>query len=72
MASAADQLIEQGERKGLLRGRREMLLRLLRTRFGDLPETVTMRVNAADVAQLDAWADRVLSAPTLADVLEGD
>jgi hypothetical protein len=31
-----------------------------------------VRVNAADVAQLDLWAERVLSASTLADVLRSD
>jgi len=48
----------------------KLLLRLLRARFGDLPEVAVARVNAADAAQLDLWAERVLSAPTLADVLK--
>jgi hypothetical protein len=49
-----------------------MLLELLRTRFGELPEAAVARVNAADVAQLDLWAKQVLSAPTLADMLGSD
>jgi hypothetical protein len=76
MASVADQLREEGERKGLARGvvegRRELVLKLLRARFGELPEVAVARVNAADVVQLDLWAERVLSASTLADVLESD
>lgn len=67
MASVADQLIEQGEHKG----QRKLLLRLLRARFGDLSDAAIAQVNAADAGQLDLWAERVLSAPTLADVLRG-
>jgi len=98
MASVADQLRAEGERKGLARGevegerkglargqlegerkglargqlegQRRLLLKQLRARFGDLPEIAVARVNAADNAQLDLWAERVLSAPTLADVLK--
>jgi predicted transposase/invertase (TIGR01784 family) len=65
MASVADQLIERGRREG----ERELLLKQLRARFGELPETAVARVNKADVAELDVWAERVLSAPTLAKVL---
>jgi hypothetical protein len=72
MASAADQLLERGRREGIQLGRREMLLEQLRTRFGELPEAATARVNAADAAQINLWAKRVLTAPTLADVLESD
>lgn len=78
MASVAEQLREEGERRGLVKGRveglaegqRKVLLKLLRARFGELPEAAVTRVNAASVAQLDLWAECVLSAPTLADVLE--
>jgi predicted transposase YdaD len=82
MASVADQLREEGERKGLARGQleglargqldgqRKLLLKQLRARFGDLPEVAVARVNGADATQLDVWAERVLSAPTLAEVLK--
>lgn len=69
MASVAEQLIEQGRHEGVLRGRREVLVRLLRVRFGELSDSVIALVNGADVAKLDVWVERVLSAPTLADVL---
>jgi hypothetical protein len=46
-----------------------MLLRLLRTRFGQLPDAVVAQIHAADSARLEAWADRVLTATTLEDVL---
>jgi hypothetical protein len=46
------------------------LLRLLRARFGELPPDAAARVEAADVATLEGWAERLLSAKTLAEVLE--
>jgi hypothetical protein len=49
-----------------------MFFKLLRARFGDLPETAVARVNAAELGQLDTWAERVLSAQTLADVIGSD
>jgi hypothetical protein len=83
IVNVADQLREEGRRKGLAegvakgvvegvaKGQRKVLLRLLRARFGALPEPVMARIRAADEAQLDAWADRVLTAPTLEAVLDG-
>jgi hypothetical protein len=83
VASVADQLRAEGERKGRregrvegrvegrTEGRRELLLRQLRARFGDLPDTALARVQAADAPELDLWAERVLSAASLAEVLEG-
>jgi predicted transposase YdaD len=76
MTSVADQLREEGRREGhvegLFRGRREILLKQLRARFGELPEAAVARVNAAELGQLDTWAERVLSAQTLADVIGSD
>jgi predicted transposase YdaD len=72
MASVAEQLQEEGERRGLVRGRREMLLALLTARFGELPKPALARVTAATIEQLDGWAKRVLSAQTLADVFGSD
>ncbi len=68
-----ERLIEQGMQKGLQVGEqqrgRTTLLRLLRLRFGELPEATVARVNAAGVPQLDLWTDRVITAASLADVL---
>jgi Domain of unknown function (DUF4351) len=49
-------------------GERSLLLRLLRTRFGELPAAAVARIEAADVAALERWSDRVLDAQTLAAV----
>jgi predicted transposase/invertase (TIGR01784 family) len=70
IVNAAEQLIEQGRQQGLLQGRRELLLRQLKGRFGALPQTAVTRVTSAGINDLDRWADRILTAPTLADVLE--
>jgi predicted transposase YdaD len=60
---------EAGREEGRLEGRREgeaeMLLRLLRLRFGTVPTEVTTRVTTADPETLLRWSDRVLSASTL-------
>ncbi|WP_437581542.1 DUF4351 domain-containing protein [Sorangium sp. So ce887] len=77
IVSAADQLVERGRqvglreglREGLQQGRRHVLLRQLGARFGALPGAAVARINAADIAELDRWSERVLTAPTLADVL---
>ncbi|WP_437755599.1 hypothetical protein [Sorangium sp. So ce1389] len=44
-------------------------LKLLRLRFGELPEQVVARVRAADAAQIEGWIERVITSPTLDDVL---
>jgi predicted transposase YdaD len=60
---------EAGREEGRIEGRREgeaeMLLRLLRVRFGPLSAEVTTRATTADPETLLRWSERVLSAPTL-------
>lgn len=51
--------------EGRQEGEAEMLLRLLRLRFGPLSTEVTARLTAADAETLLRWSERVLSAPTL-------
>ena len=70
--TAADQLMERGREQGLKQGRREMLLDLLRERFGVLPDAVAARVTAAGLAELQAWSKRVLTARGLDDVFAGN
>ena len=70
--TAAEQLMERGELRGIERGRREMLLDMLlkqlRRRFGALPDAVVARVTAASMAELDDWSMNLLAAPKLDDV----
>jgi hypothetical protein len=63
----------QGLERGLARGRQEGLSTLLALqlskRFGALPESVQDRLARATPAQLQAWGEAVLDAPTLDSVL---
>ncbi len=56
--------LEQGLEKGLLKGEAKMVRRLLQRRFGPLPAWVEERLQTADEAQLDRWAERLLDAPS--------
>ncbi len=64
----------EGRLEGLEEGRKEsalhMLTRLLSKRFGPLDEAVQARLQAASLAELEAWADRLLEADTLAEVFQ--
>ncbi|WP_441292425.1 DUF4351 domain-containing protein [Sorangium sp. KYC3313] len=66
----AKKYVAQGRDQGRLEGERAVLLRQLRARFGELPEAAVVRIEAAEIAALEQWAERVLSATTLADVLD--
>lgn len=66
IVNVADQLIERGRQQG----QRELLLTQLTTRFGALPQGALTRVSAAGPSEIKRWAERVLTAPTLADVLD--
>jgi predicted transposase YdaD len=63
---------QDGLRRGLQEGFREgearLLLHLLASRFGDLPQSVQERVRQADVSQLERWGERLLDARTLEDL----
>ncbi len=58
----------RGERKGR-QGRKALLLKLLRLRFGELPAAVVARVEDADVPELETWTERFVTASRLEDVL---
>jgi hypothetical protein len=66
--------VELGEARGEARGKQQgacgLLLRLLRKRFGrDVDSGVEQRLAAASADQIDTWAERVLSAQTLTELL---
>ena len=65
-----DRLVEQGRRKGLRQGRAALLLTLLDAKLGPLTSAVEARVKAATPAELTAWATRILTATTLAEVFD--
>jgi len=62
---------EAGHKAGRKEGERSLLLRQLRARFGELPAATVARIEAAEIADLERWGDRVLGAQTLAEVLDG-
>jgi len=82
MATIAEQLRREGEargrqggrqegrQEGRLEGQRELLTKQIRSRFGDLPERLLARVNAASPEQLEHWAERILTAGSIEEVLD--
>jgi hypothetical protein len=71
--TTADMLRREGEARGLqkgeLLGKRAALLLQLRQRFGRIHESAAARVDEAHGAELDVWFSRVLTAPSLDEVL---
>lgn len=59
----------QGKAEGKAEGRIEIILKLLALRFGPLTEADQTRVRGARDAQLDAVAERMLTAETLEEVV---
>lgn len=60
---------KEGEKAGLLKGKRDTLLRLLTTKFGPLPkETVSRLREIESLRQLDGYLDRVLDARSLSEM----
>ena len=58
-------------KRGLNRGRVEMLERQLQRRFGaPLPAWVRPRLEAADVTRLDHWAEQIFDAKSLEELLK--
>ena len=67
--SYAEVLKDEGRKEERLTSRREMLLEAIRTRIGEPPAAVVAAVEAsADIAQLDAWFRRALTAQNLTDL----
>jgi hypothetical protein len=65
----AEKLLAEGQEKGELLALRRILLRQLRKRFRKVPAGVEATVNSTtDLAQLESWGDRVVTASTLSDV----
>ena len=60
-----------GRAAGLVEGQRALLRRMIEHRFGTMPEDLDRRIAAADQAELEELADRLLAAPALEDLLAG-
>lgn len=62
-----------GERliqKGLVEGERQLLLRQLQAHFADVDQAVVTRIQSASKDELERWAERILTADTIDDVIE--
>lgn len=74
------EVIEEGRQEGRHEGRYEgrhegeqiLLQRMLTRRFGKMPEWAEARLQQASPEQLEQWADRLLDAPTLDAVFNGE
>ena len=74
--------MKKGRKQGLQKGRQEgrqegsttearnILLRQLRRRFGEVPAEIETRLNSANREQLEDWIDRVYEVETVAAVFD--
>ena len=69
----AEQLIAQGRQEGRQEGqlaeRRAWITRILTTRFGPVPGRVHESIASASSTELERWAETVLTAESLDDLL---
>jgi hypothetical protein len=64
-----DQGIEKGRKEEAVQARRQVLVRLLKNRFGRIPIKQVRRIEATtDLTRLNAWLDAVVTAQTLDDL----
>ena len=65
---------EEGLQEGLQKGQRELLLDLLETRFGSLPENWVQQVEQATAREFRFWTKNFVRASSLDEVfaLSGD
>ncbi|HHK41983.1 MAG TPA: DUF4351 domain-containing protein, partial [Planctomycetaceae bacterium] len=68
MEKGMEKGIEKGIEKGVEQGEAEVVLRLLKRKFADIPPEYRQRIDDADSTQLLAWAERILTAETIDDV----
>ncbi len=65
MSAFADRFIEQGVQQGLQQGEARTLLRQLTQKFGpEAAQAHRERIETAELEQLEAWLDRILTAET--------
>lgn len=57
-----------GMQQGILQGEATMLQSLLRLKFGNIPDSVTQRIQTADAQELLRWSERILSNNSLTEI----
>jgi hypothetical protein len=65
------QQVEEAQQKLRDEGKRMLLLKQLRRRFGDLPSATVARVEAAEPEVLEAWGEQFATAQSLDEVFGG-
>lgn len=58
----------EGRMEGHLEGRADTLEKLLRLKFGDLPDAIAQRLRQASDAELDLWSERILFVNSIEEV----
>jgi predicted transposase/invertase (TIGR01784 family) len=61
--------LEAGKREGLEAGKRETVVRVLEQRFGAIPDGPLRRITTASATELDDMIARMLSAPSVDDIV---
>ena len=68
--------LTEGHSKGLMEGRiagkRQMVLRLIKTRFQEISDVLDARIQNASESELDRWVERVLVAVSPEDIFISD
>jgi len=60
---------EEGREEGRVESARSTLVRLLRMRFGEIPQNIALCIDdTSDLVQLNAWLDRIVTAGTLEEM----
>ena len=61
--------LEKGREEGRAEGQRQLLTKQLRSKFGRVPVWARQRVDHATSAQLEKWAEKILTASAIEDVV---
>ena len=59
---------QKGEQKGMQKGKQALLRLLIKTKFGRVPKWASDRLAAAQPAELENWATKILTANALEDL----
>ena len=59
----------EGMEEGEKNGRVKLLTKLIRRRFGELPDWATARLQSAEPEQLEYWAEQIFDAETVEQLL---
>lgn len=69
MSGFAERFIRKGIDQGMQHGEAAVLMRLIRCKFGDVPDAARRRIESADTETLLEWSERVLTAESIEEVV---